>query len=30
MIFNAELLTSDHHGFDAVGKIGPVRFIWIR
>ena len=29
-ILNAELLTSDHHEFDAVEKSEPIRFLWIR
>ena len=29
-ILNAELLTSDHHEYDAVEKSEPIRFHWIR
>jgi len=30
LVLDAELLTADHHEFDAVEKSEPIRFLWIR
>ena len=30
LVFNGELLTSDHHEFDSIEKLEPIVFYWIR
>jgi len=30
IVFDGELLTADHHKFDAIEEREPVRFLWIR